>query len=291
MSRFILFLKFFSVLALMSCGTQDYGPYEDNTGVQPEVGEKINAFNDQRIIEAQREAQGEDQAGYIWQGLKWVGVPDEMVSDFQTHLADEVKTLNHFEAFGTAVLGGAVLGLVIRASDSWFFGAPVDSKAGHWFWKRMDRAVKGTTQGLGRGGLFAGGCYLLLSGVNSLRYDGLLGGDFSALSSAAVLGGMGAGASLNFINKMANKDWSLPKSKLGQYIYSQKYVGKGLGKFQEWSTTTEIGKGIRYKLIPGVTVLGIGSGIGLIVYNFIQDEDSEQLTAIESIATAPDQGQ
>lgn len=261
-----------TVFLLNACGSDDYGPDHSEQGKtaqgKPEQKVPPPATGQMSMIE-QREA----RTGFIWQGLGWLGLNDGMVSDFKSRLADDKQT-NPFCTFGASVLGGAVLGLVVRASGSWFFGGPVEPKPGHWFWNSLNKTVQSGGRGILRGGLFGGGCYLLLTGLSPLPFSGLLGQSFRALSSSIVLGGMSLGAASPFIRRMIGKDWTDTESPIGKALSRTKWTRQGAEKFQHWSESTEIGEGIRYRVIPGLVILGIGAGIGMLIYESCSGEDA-----------------
>lgn len=248
-----------AILALTACGTRDY---ETTEPPKPSPGEEIalpppEPSQRRILLTAQKPS-----PGYLWGGLRWIGVPDHQLSEVMSNLADDDNT-NTFAAFGVTVVGGAILGFIIRVSNSWFFGGPIESKAGHWFWNRVDRSVKTASQGIVRGAAFGAGCHLLLTGLHPIPFDGLLGEDYRALSSSLVIGGLSSITFGHMITRLAEKNWISPQSPL----YYSKW-----GQLQEWTQTTEIGRNLRYRFLPGLIILGLGTGIGMIVFDHVHDK-------------------
>ncbi len=217
------------------------------------------------------------EEGQLWRGIDWlrdnfdwVEIPDESLDSLKEGLQDQLPSRINFDALGMAVIGGAVLGVVIRGSGSWFFGGPVEPHEYHPLLKKAHKAISATVQGSVRGGGFAGGCYLLLTGLDPF-YSGLYGQAYGALAAATVTGGMASGAALNIIQKIVNMDFSQPpKIRRG-------HLGRGLDKLEKWTTGTKIGKGVRYKVVPGLVMVGVGAGVGVWVFHEIQ-RDSEEVS-------------
>lgn len=264
-------LKITSILVLLSvftaCGTREYEmPEEEESPAE----EQIQVTQSPWLIDQDEGS----EAGYLWDGLNWVGVSDDFITYLQTSLTDNMRT-NTFSSFGTTVMGGAVLGLIVKASGSWFLGGPVNSQSSHWFWQQTNKALSSWGQSVVRGGLFSGACYLVLSGARPLPYDGILGHDFTALSSAISLGVMASIASSPIIFHLVRQDWSNPNSLLGKVASHYGRVGQATLKIQRWSNSTNIARGIRYQLAPGIVILGIGSGLGIIIYEVLQDSTDD----------------
>ena len=194
---FIFLLLLAQLSFLISCGTQDYGdsnggdqdeseqvvrPVNDSTPnnesnqnqESPAPNGGAGGLSRDNPTQQTGDVRDSDQApnipgsqniaspraitdGYLWYGLEWVGVSEEAMMDLKDQLREN-ENANDFRAFGATVIGGAVLGLVMRISGSLFFGKPIESEMSHWFWHYLDKAAKNMGQGAGRGALFAGGC-------------------------------------------------------------------------------------------------------------------------------------
>ncbi|MCB0355484.1 MAG: hypothetical protein KDD40_00665, partial [Bdellovibrionales bacterium] len=178
---------------------------------------------------------------------------------------------SEFTALGTAAIGGAVIGVIMRSTGSWFFGKPVDSPVGHWFWRTIDKVIKNNKAGVVRGGTFASAFYLTLAGMPSLSFKGLLGMQFSSFSCSVALGGMTVLATGNIIKNINREDWRHPKSRLGRWLNHTDTGKNAMAKMQEWTSETQLGRFVRYNVSPGLFILGLGSGIGLIVYDYLEE--------------------
>lgn len=270
---------------VFACGTRDYDTTTTSNEDKPEQAtKKVKQVNQlQKTIvnknislhKKTKENENTIEQGYIWDMMSWVGVSNDNISEFKSELVDHEGT-NTFNTFGTTLLGGAILGLVIRSSDSWFFGGPIPTKEGHWFWRKLNKTSKLTTQGLVRGGMFASGCHLALTGLNPISYDGLLGEGFTAMSASIILGGMSSLALSPYMNKIMKKDWKLNNLSGNPISQNPGFIRTTATNIVEWSKSSQLGKGIRYKLIPGISILGLGSGVGLIIYNYLQNNDQEE---------------
>ncbi len=272
-----------SLSLVAGCGTRDYGAPQEPKTLEKEVRDALEeqmGAQEREGVQPQMAPlpfgqRVEESEGYLWRGLDWGGVSEERVTQIQDWLSDHEETRNNFDALGLTILGGAALGVVMKVSGSWFFGGPVEGHESHWFWRKLDEAAKGTTQGLVRGSLFAGGCYLLLTGIDPLPYTGLLGQQYTALSSALVLGGMSAGAASVFTKKFLRRNLNDPNAHLSLSLPSNNVVGKGMHAIQQWTTSSVLGRGLRYQVVPGLVIVGVGSGVGVLVFDFLQTDSEE----------------
>lgn len=207
------------------------------------------------------------EQGYLWDGMEWIGVSDEHIDYLQESLIDNEHT-SDYSTMGTALIGGAILGIIIRSSGSWILGKPIEYPPKHPFWQKLEKVIKTTTKGGVRGGALAGAIHLALSGLPALSYKGLLGLQYGILSCSVALGSLSAIASGTVFNNINKGDWSQPNSFIGKWIHNNSKHGKNtMDNLQKWTTETEIGQFARYKIAPGVFVIGISTGVGLIVYN------------------------
>lgn len=282
-------------LAVSACGTRDYPPVPQQDSIPTE--ERIStpparSSSTPTIIPSRA------KPGYLWSAMDWVKVPNESVKDMRCALGDGPK-VDDFEAFGTALLGGALLGLVIRSSDSWFFGKPIEPAPGHWFWSRLEQGFKIGAQGAVRGALFAGACEVALAGSTLVPFRGLLGHNFSAVSAAATLAGMAALAGNPYVRHLFREDPSGRLKTAEEATESERAAeaeaaAEAQAKEEEamvtgepqpppprirkrdrlWSATAELREGFHYRVAPGIMIVGIGTGIGLITYNWLQHEEA-----------------
>lgn len=269
----ISFLLFAAQIMVSACGTRDYETPAPRETVRPPVTQQFPGADPQfekRVIGASED----HESGYLWRLLNWTGVADQELPTFKSQLADTAQS-GSFDAFGTTVIGGAVMGVIVRASRSWFFGQPIQSDIGHWFWRGVYRTANGTAQGASRGALFSFTCYLLLVGADPLPYEGLLGDDFKALSSALVLGGMSSIVGATMADSIVRGDWASTDTRWGRFINRSSRARHFFSNLQEWTTTTSIGRGLRYKVAPGIIILGIGTGVGLVVYDSLHVSEEE----------------
>lgn len=255
------------LLILNACGGHDDYAKAPESGPQNKTLEAPRRNgSDGRVGPSVAPQAGGIREGQLWRGLRWFHVPPESLLDLRCRLADGTG-VNRYEAFGTAILGGAVLGLVVHASDSWFFGQPVEPGPGHWFWKRLSQVIKTSSQGVVRGALFGGACAELLSGWNLFPINGLLGPDYSVLSAAATLGGLSSLAAAPHMRRLLGPDEVRADTTEG----IQPELSPG--RLRRWLRYVDIRPGLRYRLFPGLMVVGVGSGVGLLVYNSLQSAD------------------
>jgi hypothetical protein len=271
-------IMFALALTLNGCGTQDYEkppafdrrPQDAGNGnPEPARPPPPQAAYSEKVPIAPRSF----KPGYMWSGLTWIGVPDSTWHGLRCALKDSPDA-DHFKALGASVLGGAVIGIVIRSSGSYFLGKPVDPGPAHPFWQKVDIFAKTAGQGVIRGSLFTAGCEMLLAGGGLTPLRGILGQEFSALSAGLSLGLITAIASSNYVQRAVGKDPGPPKirkGKGGTASRRRRSPNRGwLGNIEDWSRKSEIGRGIRYRFAPGIAVVGIGAGVGLLVYDNLE---------------------
>jgi hypothetical protein len=258
-----------AALLLNGCGAQDYAtrpperpPGENKTEQAPVVAEQKPL-----IVRKNR-------PGYLFSGLKWIGVSDESVENIKCRFKDRAD-VNHFNSLGVSIMGGAIIGLVIRTSGSWFFGQPIEPGPGHWFWNRLDQTIKTGAQGLTRGVLFAAVCETLLAGDNFTPLTGFLGQDFSALSAALTLGGLSAIAVSPYIRRKMGRPVSEPEFALRPPGNDGKFSHRVMMTVEEWSRTSDLGRAVRYRVAPDISIVGIGGAVGLVIYGWLQGDSPE----------------
>lgn len=232
-------LKYVLCLSLISCGTRDYGQHS-STPPPPVNQPKPIQSEHPRTYQVK-------EPGYVWRGLRWFGLEDDKVNSLKEALNDDSQT-DAFCAFGSTVIGGAILGLVIRFAGNWVFGQSVSVASKSPVWNRIEAMGKTTGQGTLRGALTGAGCYLLLTGLSPIPYSGLLGMDFKGLSSALVLGGLAGIAFSPYARSIVRKNRPLWKD------------------VRRWTGSSELTNYTRYQVAPGLMILGIGAGMGLLVF-------------------------
>ena len=259
-----------TALSLNGCGTRDYAPAPLDSRVRAEEKRTTapsSPVNPRPLVT------GAASPGYLWGGLKWIGLPDDMLANLKCRLEDG-PSVNEFKVFGTTVIGGAILGMVIRGSGSWFLGKPTEPAPGHWFWNRLDETIKVVGQGSFRGALLAGGCETLLAGGNFSPLAGILGQAFAALSGAITLGGLTSLAAAPFITKLMSETGpNAPVEAQDRAGIGAAGDGNGISwrdrfsQFKEWTTTSDLSRGVRYRVAPGLMIVGLGTGVGYLIYN------------------------
>lgn len=283
--------KFWSMVACLTfvnaCGTRDYAtPPKESVAQREEknIPAKLPPGTNAEI-RANLVPKPPPKSGYIWGGLEWIGVPPSMILKLKCQLAD-VRTVSEFKALGSAIFGGAVIGVVVKYSGSWFFGKPAEAGPGHWFWNRLDETTKNVSQGALRGALFGGVCETALAGGNFTPFAGFLGQSFAALSSAVTLGVLSSIAATPYIEKLINQEPlpnDIPPSEVQaareaeivsetEALRKRRPVGFR-AKMREWTQTTKIGRGLRYRVAPGIAIVGIGAGVGLLIYDSLSSDD------------------
>lgn len=263
-NKSVIFVVLISFLA-SACGSQNY---DDEQEKPAPPATTTTASKPQQPIQNVRPIEKSLTPGYLWRGFRLVGMSDETLSALQCPLRD-APGVNHFEAFGSSLFWGAILGVVIRFSDSWFLGKPVETGEGHWFWNNLDQTVRKSGQGLIRGAIFAGVCETLLAGGNFTPFNGILGQDFVALSAGLSVGGLSAIAATPLLSRYMEKQEEPPIT-LKEDDPSNPISRRIISQLNQWSKTSEIGQRFRYRVAPGLVLLGIGAGFGLLVYDHLQ---------------------
>jgi hypothetical protein len=258
-----------AALLFNGCGAQDYAtrpPENTDYLKKAEPGSK----------EAKKPLMKRtNEQGYVWSGMSWIGVSDDSIENLKCRLKDR-PDLSHFDSLGASILGGAIIGLVIRTSGSWFFGQPIEPGPGHWFWNRLDQTVKIGGQGLSRGALFAAVCETLLAGDNFTPLTGFLGQDFSALSAAIALGGLASIAASPYVDRKMGAPVSEPEFALQSPDSEMKFSRRVISTVENWSRSSDLGRRVRYRIVPGVTILGIGGAVGLVMYGWLQGNPRDE---------------
>jgi hypothetical protein len=259
-------------VVLIACGSQDYPPPPNQTGVRHEE-QPTAPGQPQPTTAAPALEPNVYTPGYVWRIADWIGLPDSGVEDLKCRLQDQ--NVNHFQALGTTIGGGAILGVIIRRSGSWFFGQPYDPGPGHWFWNRLDETVKTVGQGVWRGGLTAMACDVLLAGGDYIPISGILGHEFAALSAALTLGGLSSMAATPYIEKWIGSPPQAPLNPpIGEALWqppSGSWPKRVWAKVSDWTEKSEIGRGLRYRIGPRLVIVGVGIGAGFLVYDKLQD--------------------
>jgi hypothetical protein len=262
-----VFLLIFTVL--LSCGTHDYESAPPDVGPAETIHTPSPTTVNRPPPLPPTVIPSMDQEGYLWEGMRGVGVSDAKVESYMCKLQDRLGVYR-MKALGAAMTGGLILGIVIRSSGSWgFFGEPIKPKPKHWFWRNMELGVKTLSQGWIRGTGFAFACDSLLTG-RFMPTVGVLGQDFNALAAGATLGGMSAIAAAPYVPR-----WMEHFFKKGpNRIYRSKgQMWNGIVRVKKWSKSSDIGKGIRYEVLPNLAIIGVGVGVGWLVYEEIQEGD------------------
>lgn len=256
--------------AISACGTRNYEerPVTDSR-IRPILQGRTPILPQQGQIP--RPVEEPVHVGYLWRGLSWMGVNDADLNSFKDGIRDGPGA-NSFQTLGSVITGSAVLGLVIRASGSWFLGRPVDVQSGHWFWQTAERAARGSGRGIVRGALLGGACYGLLVGVNPIPFDGLLGSEFDAFSAATALAAMSALSVGPYAQKIVEPGWGNPEKPFGRWLNQFPPAKAGADFIHDWTQGSPLGRGMRYKVAPGLIIVGIATGVGLLVYNSLDGE-------------------
>lgn len=269
--------------SLVSCGTQDYDTAETPNIASSPATTRTSSTTDPRQTSATATAPTYEKPllktpyhpGYLWMGLRWVGVSDDAVTRLKCTLRDS-QNVNHFSAFGSTLLWGGILGIVIHASGGWLFGRPADAPSGHWFWNNFDHSVKTGFQGFARGAIFAGACDTLLAGGNLTPFAGVLGHEHAAASAAISLATMSSMAASPFVQKWLRETQARAATgnasdrPSGNLDVGRRDFKAAISNIRDWTRSSEIGRAIRYKVAPGVLIIGIGAGVGVIVHDWLQ---------------------
>jgi hypothetical protein len=286
-------------VAFSACGTRDYQKPPTDYG-QP-VPPRQNEPRAERTARPRVTTEGSG-AGYLWKGLRWAEIPQSEIDEVKCHLADSIDT-SRLQSFSSALVSGAVIGVIGKFSNAWLFGKPEDlPREGHWFWNNFDRTIRNTFGGAFRGALLVGGCQTLLSGGNITWFSGVLGEEYTALSTALSVGAFASIASKPYIwnrwAKMPQRPAVLPANEPPPAFNGYaNYAGKAFRHLKEWSSTSDIGLGIRYRFVPGVMILGIGGGLGYLIYQGLTGDSPADPACTESSghqtsssARTPDKG-
>lgn len=272
MKRIIETALIFSLLA--GCGTRDYEkpPPDFGPPTPPRQNEtRADPYAQPRLTTEP------PAAGYAWRGLKWVGIPSNMINDVKCAIADSPQS-SRTAAFGTALISGAVIGVVGKFNDAWLFVTKDDPHPpGDWFWNNLDVTIKKFFGGATRGAIYLAACETMMAGGNLTWFSGVLGQNYSAASTAAAIGIFSAIAGAPLVQKRFGSPPGPPiilpsHESPPSYNGFADYSGKVFTHLRDWSRNSDIGRGIRYKFVPGVLILGIGGGLGYLVYDRLAGE-------------------
>jgi hypothetical protein len=282
-----------------ACGTRDYQKPPADYG-QP-VPPRENEPRAEPTARPRVTTEGSG-AGYLWKGLRWAEVPQSQIDGVRCRLADGIDT-SRLQAFSSALISGAVIGVIGKFSNAWLFGKPEENPPeGHWFWNNFDHTLRQFFGGAFRGALLVAGCQTILSGGNVTWFSGILGENYTALSTALSAGAFASIASKPYVwkrwSKMPQRPIILPSSQSPPAFngYAD-YTSQVFKHLKEWSSTSDIGLGIRYRFVPGVMILGIGGGFGYLIYDGLTGDSPADPACTESggrqtssSARTPDKG-
>lgn len=286
--KYLGFVLFFSII--LGCGTRDYGTEKDKADTKNDLEVIIgkskakDLLSEKKLQKRINETQGistfgaespdagsSSKEGYIWEGMRFISIPEDKIASLQERLQNE-KDLNNACMVGTVLASGVVLAFVIRIGGSIFFGAHPEYNPGtHWFWQGLGKTKHLITDTSFRGAAFATGCHLALVGVGAIGYKGLMGPEYSALSASVLAGSMVAWSSSPYLNYFSKSDWGQPTGRIGKWLQTKGNIGQWAGKAQTWTSGSVLGRGLRYEIIPGLILLGIASGVGVVVYDGLQE--------------------
>jgi hypothetical protein len=281
------FLRFASLCWLLTaCGTQDYeSPPKTEKRILPVLPVPVSSraapsppdsgLRDSPLIKRVV------QPGYLFRALRWMGVSPDTIASWTLPLEDR-PGVNHFGAFGTSVTGGAIIGVLVRYSGSWFLGRPSNVKDGPWVWERLRGNFANAGKGLLRGALYGGLCETALAGGNLTPLDGILGQNFTALSAAISLGTLSSAAAGPLARRWVGK---IPTpAQLKKLTFPTRGGSLVLRRLRYWSQTHSLGRAIRYRLVPGLSIVIVGSGVGFLIYEKIQSGAAQPDVEASSLA-------
>lgn len=259
------------LVVLGGCGTRDYEK------PPPDGGPPMPAR--QNEPRADKNAQPRlitepPQPGYLWRGMKWAGVHQDKLDSVKCSISDSLSS-NRPAALGTALISGAVIGVIGKFNGAWLFVTKDEpNPPGNWFWNNLDVTIKKFAGGAARGAIYVGGCETLLAGGNLTWFSGLLGQNYSAASTAAAIAVFSAVAAAPSVKKHFGtaplRPIRLPtQDPPPPYNGPLDYAGNILTHLRVWSVDSDLGRGLRYRFVPGVIIVGIGGGIGYLVYDHL----------------------
>jgi hypothetical protein len=294
-----LTLSLILAVAFSACGTRDYQKLPTDYG-QP-VPPRENEPRAEPTARPRITTQGSG-AGYLWKSLRWAEVPQSEIDRVKCTLADSIDT-SRLHSFSSALVSGAIIGVIGKFSNAWLFGKPENPPPeGHWFWNNFDYTIRDFFGGIFRGALLVAGCQTLLSGGNVTWFNGILGEEYSAFSTALSAGAFASIAAQPYVwNRWAQRPQQPvvppPNDPPPRFNGYTDYAGKVFGRLKEWSSTSDIGLGVRYRFIPGVMILGIGGGVGYLIYDGLTGDTPVDPACTESgghqtssSARTPDKG-
>lgn len=252
-----------------SCGTRDYSYQEkeskdhqsktkeaskdEKDRTFPNMNLKDQEFLKNRTREKNQSLyarENEQSSGWTWEAMEFVGVNPQTVDAIHESLADTSQE-STFEAIGATAVLGAIIGIIVKASGSSAFGGPVNSEASHAVWNRLDRMRKSGGRSAFNGATFNLGCFVLFRGLHPLALEGLFGHAHSALSAATAL------AFSASIAASANT------ARVTRALLARK-------SFKKFTGASELKKDTILKITNTLFVVGVGSGVGYLVYQGLQ---------------------
>lgn len=314
------FLALIMSALLAGCGTQEYakppGPISNKGSAGPS-----DLLNNSEVLTTESNSPSATNGiltaeparkGHAWRWLEWYGVNEQDVDKLRCRYRD-TDGVKAMDAFGAAIEGGVIIGIVVRASGSVFFGKPVDDHHGHGghgghghhghhqdihvtvqnkversVWGHLNMAIRHATVAGINGGVFVGGCQTILAGGNWTSFDGLLGHDFAGLSAATALG-IGSYVALRpwirrlFGDPPEPKEPTMDTSLLHVEPPPLPKDGKppkGPGVFKRlanWSAASGFNRGVWYYIMPEVAVVFLSERIGVMVYNKLTKDAERDL--------------
>lgn len=287
---------------LVSCGTQDYAKRPEEPGTPK--ARTVTPQSTPLPVRPPLLSSGQHNKGHLWGAMRWFGLSNQTVENLRCSYGDR-GGVHDFNAFGASFVGGAVIGVVVRYSGSLFFGSPANDGHGHGpdggsavggavgslharsFWNRIYRASDHVIGAGLSAGAFVGGCQALLAGTKFPPWDGLLGNDYSAFSSAVAVA-LATGVAVSpwvykafgeappripkpssFISQPppSDGDGVTPKPTMTQRLANMP------ARIKNWSEESGFSNGFWYRLMPGVVVLGVSNSVGMIVYDRLYNDD------------------
>lgn len=261
---------------LIGCGSRDYGTEEEPLSREEEIRQQLQErpelqHDSSDEVESFSEDAETKREGWLWQGLDnlkradwltelaWldeVQEPnqqkkiDDLVESLKEKLADDDPSRSNFDALGLTLMGASILGAIARIShlkEKQFLQASQGDPQNPQGPAQTDWIME-TGKSLQKAAILGLGCYVLFSGFNPF-FPGVFGQDYAYLSAATVV-----------TLFSAHTGFSIRRALIKN------------GPYNNWSPHVSIKKGVLYHVGGGLFVLGVSSGLGLLVYNFPESE-------------------
>lgn len=282
-------------IALSGCGTHDY---KDRPTDKPQ---KSDEKTTQSLPQTKKRGAGSGSSssfmpslfrGYAKEGFAWEWAENEPWAERLKCEVRDGEHVDYWTVFGYQVFGGALLGVIYKASGGFWLGrpsnepdkftaVPVPTPApAAWAWQRIYLDSQRLKAGLARGVAWTTGCANILGPGYLLPINGVLGTDFRSISTSIALGIAAAVATKPYMNYFMRGGFKRGETESASSLTSH-VVGLLSKRFSFAGKRSFIGRTVA----PNLVVIFVGAGVALIVDRSLQ-QPNPNLPAPEDVDCA-----